>query len=155
MGAAVVSDYLFVRFAKDGVLDRGELRALRFVSLLVVVGLALIVPTGLLFAVASPAQWHDGKFWAIMTVTAFICVNGAVIHRKVIPVFEAHADRPLADEDVEGSAALILTTGAVSTVSWWTAALLGVWVSADFRYPYMYFSPCTRCCCSVASSPPG
>ncbi|MBD0742278.1 hypothetical protein BG418_12410 [Streptomyces sp. CBMA152] len=135
----MVSDYLFTRFIKDGVLDHGELRALRFVSLLVVAGLALIVPTGLLFAVASPEQWHDGKFWAILTVTSLIGINGAVIHHKVIPIFEAHVDRPLVDEHLEKTAKLILTTGVVSTVSWWTAALLGVWVSADFRYPYLYF----------------
>ncbi|MFE9258771.1 hypothetical protein [Streptomyces sp. NPDC006879] len=139
LGAAVVSDYLFVRFVTDGVLDRGELRALRFVSALVVVGLALIVPTGFLYALASPERWHDGKFWAIATVTAVICINGAVIHRKVIPVFEAHVDRPLVDDEFEKTALLVFNTGAVSTVSWWVAVLLGVWVSADFRYPYLYF----------------
>ena len=138
VGGATVTYYLFFRFVEDTTVDTKEMEVLHLMSALVIVGLVVLVVSGVGFVVVDDRNISNPKLWAKLTVVAIIAINAAIMHRQVFPILTAHLGRPLDPAYVtKGKIRLIFTTGAVSGVSWYTTVVLGAWRGLNFEYSYL------------------
>lgn len=136
LGAAFVSDAIFFSSIRDEKVSHTELRFLRLGGRIVSLGLLLIVISGLLLFMQSPAEYlASAKFLAKMTIVAILIANGAVFHLVHIPRFSRHASHhfPSSDEFMR-AVPLLLASGVISTVSWLSAFVLGLWRGVPYSY---------------------
>lgn len=146
MGAAVFLDAWLLRRLRAGQsLGRGDAEVLRVGSHLVVAGLALLWVSGLGFLAlawtsmgeALPEAWRtdpallgNPKLHAKLAVVVLLSVNGAVLHRHILP----HLGTGMGGGPIGGplgglprrQRALALACGAVSGSGWLYAYLLGM-----------------------------
>lgn len=133
-GGATLSHSLFLTSASDNYIDRSECKLLKATSKIVVLGLVVLCLTGAGFFLVGdiPSQ----RFWAKMTIVSIAVINGYILHRKVFPLFEkcSREKIPLISETFLAHIRLIVSTGAVSTTSWYAAIILGTWRSLALSY---------------------
>lgn len=136
MGGALASDAIFFSSIRDEKVSQTELRFLKLGSRMVWTGLLIIVISGtLLFAGEVDYYLTSTKFLAKMTVAAIIILNGAVFHFVHIPRFHRHAEHhfPSSDEFMR-AVPLLLLGGVISTISWLSAFVLGLWREVPYNY---------------------
>ena len=137
MGGAVMSDFMFFSSIHDEKISHTEIRFLKLGSLAVWLGLTLIVISGLLLFGENPGRYlNSPKFLAKMTIVVVLVVNGIIFHLIHIPRLLRHAGAhfPSSDEFMR-KVPLLLISGAVSMISWFSALILGVLRNP----PYTYF----------------
>lgn len=136
MGAAIMSDLIFLSSIRDGKVSHLEMRFLRLGGKMVWVGLGIIVISGALLFLEHPDRYLESvKFLSKMTIVGILIVNGIFFHTVHIPRLHRHVEvyLPSSDEFMR-AVPLLLMSGAVSFVSWSSALLLGV----SRRLPYTY-----------------
>lgn len=132
-GGATFSDWIFFNAAKDGKIDKSELRLLKSGSVLVIFGLLILIITGLGFLLHYQLVPGSGeaapKAFAKIIIVAILTVNGWVLHRYVLPLLTAAAEKnqTLVESIIMQKKSLVLSSGAISIVSWYTALILGAW----------------------------
>jgi hypothetical protein len=132
-GGATFSDWIFFNAAKDGKIDRSELNILKAASTLVSIGLAILIITGFGFLIHYLLVPGSGvaapKAYAKIFIVAVIVVNGWVLHRRVLPLVEeaSKENHTIVGSVIEKNRSLVLTAGAISIVSWYSALILGAW----------------------------
>lgn len=137
MGGALMSDFMFFSSIHDEKISHTEIRFLKLGSLAVWLGLTLIIISGLLLFGENPDRYlNSPKFLAKMTIVLVLIVNGIIFHFIHIPRLFRHAGAhfPSSDEFMR-KASLLLISGAVSMISWFSALILGVLKNP----PYTYF----------------
>jgi hypothetical protein len=113
-GGAFASDGIFLKSIKDQRISKTEMGFIVFGSAMVWVGL---------------------KFLAKMTVVFILIVNGIVFHISHIPRFFRHVDQFFhSSDEFMRKRWLILSSGAVSIVSWSYALILGALPSVHYSY---------------------
>lgn len=139
VGGATASDLIFLKSIRDGEITRTEISFLNTVSFMVWSGLVIIVLSGFGFlylaGFVTPAlrdAYSVAKIVSKLVITAIILGNGILLNIKIMPLFEAYADRSLATREFTSRIPLIFTSGAISAVSWYTALILGAWRSFKF-----------------------
>ena len=132
-GGATFSDYIFYKSARDGYIDKSELRLLKSASKLVIFGLILLIVTGFGFLLHYSLVPGSGvaapKAYAKIIIVGIIAINGWYLHRKVIPLLEehTHSGRHIADSVISRHQSIVFASGAVSIFSWYSAMILGAW----------------------------
>jgi hypothetical protein len=140
-GAATVTDYLVFKFAKDIKIDKDEFQILHTISDLIWAGLFLLLVTGLGFIALHIADFDTvrdaysmDKIWAKLTVVIVLTLNGFFIHYYVLPTLKKRLGKSLATASFMKKSFLIFSPGAVSSVSWYTALVLGAWRGLEANY---------------------
>lgn len=139
VGGATISDLLFFTFAKDGRIDKREYDTLKAISRIVWLGLIILTISGASFLVLSTSglsgvQYNPAKILAKVTIVAIIAVNGIVMHRVVLPALKKNTDKPLYSPSMMKKSNIILTAGAISAVSWYSALVIGAWRGLTASY---------------------
>lgn len=140
VGGATVSDSLFFRTIKDGKINKTEFAFLKTTSSVVWFGLIILFFSGfgLLFlsklAVPESGLFYNPKFLAKFSIALIILFNGLVIHWKVFPFFQAHLGKTLNSPEFIKKVPFLFTSGAISTVSWYSALILGAWRTLNLPY---------------------
>jgi hypothetical protein len=106
-----------------------EAAAIERLSRIVMLGFVLLVVSGLgflyVFASDAPHRLENPKLAAKLVVVALLGLNGFAVHNTALPLFRRQIGRTLLDGVEPGRRALLVAIGAVSSVSWLTAAALG------------------------------
>ena len=136
MGGAFASDLIFFSSVKDEKVSQTELRFLNIGGKMVWAGLLLIIVSGILIFLTNPEGYlASAKFLAKMTIVAIIFLNGLVFHIIHLPRFHRHASQhfPSSDEFMR-AVPYLLVGGVVSSVSWFSAFILGFWKYVPYSY---------------------
>lgn len=130
LGGATMLYFWILRWLRWGALPVEIRRTFLFVSKVVSVGLGLLWLSGLgflaVYAVDSPEKFDNPKLWAKVVVVLVLTVNGLVVHGVMLSSVLRDVDRPLLVEVSRLRSAIVLISGAVSGVSWYTAFALGL-----------------------------
>jgi len=135
-GGAFVADLMFLKSVKDEKISKTEFGFLQLGSRLVWLGLLILILSGIgLFLLKPEELMHSSKFLAKMTIVGIILTNGFFFYRIHLPRFQRHTGEhfPSSDEFVR-SIPFILTSGAISLVSWLAAIALGALRSLPYSY---------------------
>ncbi len=135
-GGAYVSDAIFMSSVKDGKVDSTELRFMKIGSRFVWVGLGVLILSGIGLFTTDPALYMESsKFLAKMSIVLIIAINGVLFHTSHLPRIERHAGGhlPSSDEFMRKKT-FLLSSGAVSFVSWTAALILGSLRAVPYDY---------------------
>lgn len=134
VGAATVIDYLVFKFARDKRIDKDEFQIINTISNLVWIGLFLLLVSGLGFVVLHLYNftyvrtiYSTDKIWAKLCIVVILTLNGFFIHYRVLPTLKKHLGKALTTSSFIKKSFLMFTPGAVSSVSWYSALVLGGW----------------------------
>lgn len=136
MGGAFASDAIFFSSIRDERVSETEVRFLKLGGKLVWSGLFIIVISGaFLFLQDSEAYLASAKFLSKMTIVGILIANGLVFHLIHIPRFHRHAGYhfPSSDEFMR-AVPFLLFGGVISTTSWLSAFILGMWRGIPYSY---------------------
>lgn len=133
-GGAAASDPLFLSSIRNRRISSDQLVLLHVVSRVVLAGLGLVILSGMGLILLHAHLLQDGTFLAKMTIVFVIAVNGTVFHARVLPVLEEHVDEKLDEETLNEELPLLAVTGALSSVSWFSALILGVLLHLSLPY---------------------
>ena len=141
VGGATVSDYLFFKFTKTGILTKDGFATLKAVSNIVWIGLFILLISGFGFAYLYMSGYknvHDiyslDKMWAKLTIVCILVANGFVLHRVVLPLFEKRLGKPYATPAFIKKSPIVFSAGAVSAASWYATLILGGWRGLNASY---------------------
>lgn len=124
-GGAWTSDALFFRSTRNGKISKSENKLLSQASVVVWVGLAILIVSGIGLFLQNPDRYAEStKFWSKMTIVAIIAVNGLIFH--------FFHKKSLEKSQYKSNA--ILVSGVVSMVSWASALILGAFRSVPLSY---------------------
>jgi membrane protein YdbS with pleckstrin-like domain len=104
---------------KDGTMDDSEKRFMAKDFLMTRIGMAIAFITGFGFLIdayfhnALPRILADGVFWAKMAIIVIIIVNAYLLHKHKIGLYWG---------------------SAFSFVSWWTAMILGSFLTSNIKF---------------------
>ncbi|MBI2057367.1 MAG: hypothetical protein HYT63_00045 [Candidatus Yanofskybacteria bacterium] len=136
MGAAITGDFGFFSSIRNRKISATEMRFIKLASRTVWLGLVLIIISGVLLFAQQPERYlQSGKFLAKMSIVGVIIVNGLIFHFVHLPRLKKHIGLSLTtagrfSRQMSG----LMVSGAVSSVSWFSALVLG----ALGRLPYAY-----------------
>lgn len=149
---ATISDLLFFRSIKDKKLDKKEFDIMHFVSKIIWAGLFVAIASGAGFLYLYISQdmtiivngevvdkISNPKIWAKVTIISIIALNGLFIHRKVLPIFRKSIGQNINKSEVSKNLTLVLTSGALSATSWYSAFIMGAWSGLNFHFSYIEF----------------
>lgn len=135
-GWAFAGDLIFLSSVKDRKISPTEIRFLRLGSKMVWIGLLIIVVSGIfIFFTDTDKYLHSTKFLAKMTIVGIIILNGFVFHISHLPRLYRHVNLHFSSSDeFKKHAPLLVSSGAVSIVSWTSAITLGAMRSIPYSY---------------------
>lgn len=140
VGAATLSDILFLNSIKKNIIDNTTFGIFQIVSKVVWTGLIILVFSGFGFLIiyrlnfAGAELILNAKLWAKLTIILFLLINGIFMHWVIYPILAAKVDKPLWTRDFAEKILLIFTSGAISIVSWYSALILGAWRNLQISY---------------------
>jgi len=136
-GGVVMSDYIFLSSMRVGKITKERFEFLKESSRMVWIGVLLMVISGALLFFEFPDRYlASGKFLAKMTLVAILIINGAFFHWYHLPRLKRYLDASLPTlPEFKRHVSTLLIGGAISSVSWLGALLLGV----IGRSPYTYW----------------
>lgn len=135
-GGAYMSDLMFLSAIKDEKVNKTEMRFLRLGSLSVWIGLTALIVSGIgLFSLNPEGYLASTKFLAKMSIVFIIFLNGMLFHYWHLPRIDRHIDEhfPSSDEFMRLKPYLV-SSGAVSVISWTFALILGAMKSVPYSY---------------------
>ncbi|HRN96469.1 MAG TPA: hypothetical protein PLD54_03420 [Candidatus Levybacteria bacterium] len=138
VGGATISDIFFFRSLRDGVISKDEFATFQLLSKIVMTGFALLFISGFGFVVLHVVNTGSfaglaGKVIAKAVIVLIILINSQVLHHKVMPLLKNNIGNTI-QPILEKHSVLILTSGAISGVSWYTTLLLGSWRGLSTPY---------------------
>ena len=135
-GGVVMSDYVFLSSMRVGKIIKERFEFLKESSRIVWIGVLLMVISGALLFFEFPDRYlASGKFLAKMTLVAILIINGAFFHWYHLPRLRRYLDTDLATlPELKKHFPTLLASGAVSSVSWLGALLLGVLGRSPYTY---------------------
>ena len=139
LGGATLLELIVLRFLVLNAVLEEHCRIIAFSSRIVAVGLALLWLSGvgflLHYGLFDPAKLGNPKLLAKFAIVAVLTLNGAFVHRFVLPFTYGSIGRPLFRGIGRARRSLLLTTGVISAVSWYGALLLGSIPQLNFTVP--------------------
>ena len=133
-GGATTSDFLFLSILRNGRIEQAEYRLLKVASAIVIGGLMLLTATGVGLIILSGNI--SQRFLAKVTIVLIAAVNGGIMHAKLFPILSQSAKKRQLFH-LNGFAKKmprIAMFGAISTVSWYGALVLGAWRTLNLGY---------------------
>lgn len=129
VGAATVLDLIIVRYFLRGPITKCQFGIVELASKLVAVGLLLLWVSGIGFLasnyLAGGQQLSNPKVWAKVSIVVILTANGFFIHGVVLPTLRGNIGFSLWHRVPDAKRNLMLVSGALSGVSWYSALLLG------------------------------
>lgn len=131
VGGATRADWLFFSTLKGNCLTKQKFLALKQMSQLIWIGLAIIIVTGLGLIwhnqLENPADplIYSQKLAAKLIIVGIILINGIVLNVVVTPKLAQHLDQPGLCDYILKHRVLLLTTGSISITSWYSALVVG------------------------------
>ncbi|MGR3759984.1 hypothetical protein ACUXV3_07595 [Roseobacteraceae bacterium NS-SX3] len=139
LGGATLLDLMLLRFAVLRHVSADTAAFAAFASRIIGAGLKLLWLTGLgfllLYALSDPANLSNPKVHAKLLIVAILTVNGGFIHLVVLPFLRRQTGRRLFEGMGTRQRYAFLASGAVSVVSWYTPAALGVFSQLNHTVP--------------------
>lgn len=126
-GAALVSDYLFITFAKDHIINKFEAGTLKKISGLVWIGVIIFTISGIFLFLGKPDfLLNSQSFIAKIFVVSIVIINGAFLHFKVSPQIRNLKFEDDIDKKDKALRLRALLGGFISISSWTTVLILAV-----------------------------
>ena len=118
VGAVSFIDYFYIRAVKDGKIEPHEVEPIRLLTPVLRLGLVILILSGFGYFLLYRLTGHEERllnprFLAKITVVGVIVLNGLLLELKKIP---------------------INIGGPISSVSWWSAFILGAWRGLSLSY---------------------
>ncbi len=129
LGGAVLLDLVTCRFFLTSRITPTNYALIAFASSIVGMALVALWISGLAFLAhyyfVAPEKLANPKIWVKLGVVLILTLNGAFIHRKVLPFLEAQVGLSLFHGTTASRRAMLLTTAAISGVSWFFPMVYG------------------------------
>jgi hypothetical protein len=138
VGGATIADVLFFRSIRDGKISQDEFLTMKLLSRIIMAGFMLLVISGLGFFIllwlntGSLAGMPD-RMSAKLYIVAIIFLNSRILAYKVLPLIKNSVGKNI-QPILERNSFLVLTSGSVSIISWYSALLLGSWREIPFSF---------------------
>ncbi len=138
VGGAIMSDFMFIKSARDKLISKVEMSFLTLGSTFVWAGLALLVISGAMMFFLNPEQYAtSSKFLTKMTVIGFLVINAIVFHALHIPRIKKSVGEVFSEtNNLIKYRTSMLVSGVISIISWVYALILGT--LSSIPYPYIY-----------------
>jgi hypothetical protein len=136
VGGATVADILFFKSIRDGKVSQDEYQILRVLSRVIMTGFIILIVSGLgflalLFLNTGSLAGMPDRMLAKLYIVAIIFFNSRVLALKVLPLVKISIGKDIRPV-LEKNSFLVITAGAVSIISWYSALLLGTWREIPF-----------------------
>ncbi|MDP3964186.1 MAG: hypothetical protein Q8Q20_00815 [bacterium] len=136
VGAATISDILFLRVMRRQQLSVDELQIMKILGRVIWTGLALLFASGFGILISMGINNADllshapAKVLVKLCITVIVFLNGLALHWYIHPLLEKLSQQ--FDTGILFSRkGLMFTSGGLSIASWWTALILGAWRGLD------------------------
>lgn len=135
LGAANVTDVLFLRFLKDLKITKEEAGTLSTLSRVIWVALAFIIVSGLaLYAPQAARLNQNPAFLVKMIAFAVVIVNGISLNLLIAPRLEQIFSGNALQLIPRYWRRLAFASGAISISSWYTAVVMGGYRSMPYDF---------------------
>jgi hypothetical protein len=136
VGGATVTDMLFFRSIRDGKISHDEYLTLKLLSKIIMTGFIILVLSGLgffalLYLNTGSLAGMPDRMSAKLYVVAIIFLNSRVLAYKVLPLIKRSIGKEI-QPILEKNSFLVLTSGGLSIISWYSTVLLGSWREIPF-----------------------
>jgi len=134
MGAAFMTDMMFIKSTKDKIINEKEISFIALGSRMVWIGLFLIIISGIsLFALSPEEYLNSSKFLAKMVIVAILTINGIFFHFKHLPFLRKNLNQDLTkSENFRNNSMTLFISGGISSISWLSALTLGIFRSIPY-----------------------
>ena len=123
VGAATVADIMVFRFLKDFHISRWETKVLKTVSIMIWVGLAILILSGIGIYLQNTVRYNfTVKFLVKMVIVGIIILNGILLNLYITPRL---VKLDFADHQLSFVKRITFASGAISMTSWYTVLILG------------------------------
>jgi hypothetical protein len=113
--------------------------SIEFISNIVVVGLAVIWVSGIMYLVYymsyDPIKLGNQKIWAKISIVIMLTINGFFIHKTVLPTVRHQLGASLFQGIAYERRSMLLMFGTISAVSWYVPLSLGAAAFLNFVVP--------------------
>lgn len=135
-GAAFTGDLIFITSVRNKMITSSELRLMRLTSRIVWVGIVILLLSGIGLVMERPEIFlNSGKFWAKMTVLGVIILNGLLFHFIHFPTIINSIEKKFTKNlPLIQKRRWLVTSGAISVLSWNYVIILGVLGRTPFTY---------------------
>jgi hypothetical protein len=135
-GGAILADILILRGAILNPIENKTIQAVRSLSHIVFIGLALLWLSGIILVgirvSADPNVWMNQKIWAKVIIVSILTVNGIFVHNIALRrLVTRHSQKMFSISRPYELAGLSLVA-AISSVSWIVPFVLGVATEFNF-----------------------
>lgn len=138
VGGAWFLDMLLFKFSK-GLITKGKVGLIHFISNFVFVGLILLWISGSLFIAYyyfyTPDFIYNPKVWAKIAVVCVLSINGYFIHSYVLNKIESGIGKSFFDVFSRADIKRLMFISVISFVSWLFPIVLGVSKTLNFDVP--------------------
>ncbi|WP_341366325.1 hypothetical protein [Yoonia sp. BS5-3] len=139
LGAATLLDLMIIRFFIGRAMTAQSVEVFEFLSSLVSIGLKLLWLTGFGFLwyywMYEPVKLGNEKVWAKMVIVGILTINGAFIHKTVLPFMSGQIGRRMLEGVPLGKKLWFVTTGMISFVSWYGPLVIANVPQLNFQVP--------------------
>jgi len=138
-GGAWITDLLILKFLQLDVITEDKVNIIQFMTKLVTFGLVILWITGFgflaIYYFGAAEKLANPKIWAKVTIVTILTFNGIWLHKFVMPLLRQSIGKTLFSEVSKKTQRLMITTGAISLVSWIFPILLGSSKALNFLLP--------------------
>lgn len=136
MGAAFMTDIMFLKSVKDKILSPEELSFLSLGSKVVWAGLSIIILSGIGLFYLDPENYlNSSKFLTKMFIVLVLTINGIFFHFKHLPLLYRQALKKLPEsEEFLRKSSFLFVSGAISSISWISTLILGVFRGIPYEF---------------------
>jgi len=135
VGGATMSDLMFFKSVKNLKISKTEMKFMELGSLQVWAGIALTIISAIGFFIWFPELLKTSRILAKSSIFLIILANGIFLNLWVTPFLKKHIDVNLAEsESFRKAQTILVTSGAVSIISWYYVFILGTWRTIPYSY---------------------
>lgn len=140
VGGAWTLDIYILRKMYKSPVTQENIQIIRFVSKIVLIGMAMLWLSGLLFIVfyyfAQPESLLNHKIWAKLVMVMILTVNGYCLHEFVLPVIVNNKNKVIISAVSLGQLNILTLVGSISFITWPLVMLLGTFKSINFVFSF-------------------
>lgn len=137
LGAATVSDSLFLRSMRNRTISSDQFSLLHACSRVVLVGLIVVVSTGMVLVLNNASLLGKPYFQMKLTAVFVLMLIGLLFHLWTLPFLHSRRDTDLKAVLPGWRLSLFACKGALSVVSWYASMILAVGSWTEPGYPLL------------------
>lgn len=141
VGGAWILDLYILRKMYKSPVSKENIQIIKFVSKVVLIGLAMLWVSGLAFlvfySVMQPELLLNHKIWAKLAIVIVLSANGYYLHKFVIPLIVNNHGKILIRVLSLRQINSLTFIGCISFVSWPLVMFLGTFKSINFSFSFL------------------